>query len=107
MRQAGVGTNEGVRGVKSVWMGTGAQPRFWMGGGTILGHSTKRGPGVTPPNKIEKHSCDLVHYMASVAHKSLISSFFTFFLLEWSQAHPLAALLDGVRGKGERADVVG
>ena len=45
---------------------SGAQPGFWKGGSPILGYSTKRGPGVLPPENFENRTCDFVRYVASI-----------------------------------------
>ena len=47
-----------------------------MGRGAILLHSTKRRSGVSLWTNFKKYACDLVHYIASVAYKSLLSFFF-------------------------------
>ena len=41
--------------------------RILEGRGPILGPSTNGGQGVSPWKKFEKHTCNLVHYIASVA----------------------------------------
>ena len=35
-----------------MWLAAGSQPGFGRAGGPILGPSTKRGPRVTPPEKL-------------------------------------------------------